>query len=145
MTIELFQARNTLAELLKRPIPAAAAEARRADIAAVNNGDLTENDLVAFYNTAYGTLPIDEEEFILPELQQDAPWEFYNANTCLPIEHEEETLTLLLADPYDVEHLTYLVEKTWQKKLLFRFARRPFLERLLNKLQSLDEDRKSVV
>ena len=140
MTIELFQARNTLAELLKRPIPAAAAEARRADIAAVNNGDLTENDLVAFYNTAYGTLPIDEEEFILPELQQDAPWEFYNANTCLPIEHEEETLTLLLADPYDVEHLTYLVEKTWQKKLLFRFARRPFLERLLNKLQSLDEE-----
>ena len=140
MTSDFIQARTELEKLLKRPIPASAADARSADIAAVNNGDLTEHDLIAHYNTAYGTVPVDEDEFEIPELQPDTPWEFCNANTCLPIEHEEETLTLLLADPYDLEHLTYLVKKTWQKKLLCRFVRRPYLERLLNKLQSMDEE-----
>ncbi|MBQ9774745.1 MAG: Flp pilus assembly complex ATPase component TadA, partial [Lentisphaeria bacterium] len=140
MTSDFIQARTELEKLLKRPIPASAADARSADIAAVNNGDLTEHDLIAHYNAAYGTVPVDEDEFEIPELQPDTPWEFCNANTCLPIEHEEETLTLLLADPYDLEHLTYLVKKTWQKKLLCRFVRRPYLERLLNKLQSMDEE-----
>ena len=140
MSIDFVKARSELEKLLKRPIPAAAADARLADIAAVNNGDFSENDLIGFYNSAYGAVPIDEEEFELPELQTDAPWEFFNAHTCLPIEHEEESLTLLLADPYDLEHLTYLVQKTWQKKLLFRFVRRPYLERLLNKLQTMEEE-----
>lgn len=140
MTVDFIEARKQLEKLLNRALPASAAEARQADLEAVNRGEISEQELISCYNTAFQTPPIEEEEFELPEIQQDAPWEFFNANTCLPIEREEETLTLLVADPYDLEHLTYLVEKSWNKQLLFRFSRRPFLERLLNKLQSIGED-----
>lgn len=140
MSCDFNKSRSVLAELLKRPIPKSAANARAADMAALNAGELTEYELIGFYNTAYGTIPIEEEDFELPEISKDSPWEFYNANTCLPIEYEEETMTLLVADPYELEHLSYLVEKSWNKKLQFRFARRPFLERLLNKLQTLEEE-----
>ena len=140
MSRDFNKSRSTLAELLKRAIPKSSAAARAADMAALNAGELTEYELIGFYNKAYGTVPVEEEEFELPEISKDSPWEFYNANTCLPIEYDEESMTLLVADPYDLEHLSYLVEKSWNKKLLFRFARRPFLERLLNKLQTLEEE-----
>ena len=140
MSCDFNKSRSTLAELLKRAIPKSSAAARAADMAALNAGELTEYELIGFYNKAYGTVPVEEEEFELPEISKDSPWEFYNANTCLPIEYDEESMTLLVADPYDLEHLSYLVEKSWNKKLLFRFARRPFLERLLNKLQTLEEE-----
>ena len=141
MSFDFNKSRKTLAKLLKRTIPSSSFHARTADMAAVNAGELTEYELIGFYNKAYGTVPVEEEEFELPEIPKDSPWDFYNANTCLPIEYEEETMTLLVADPYDLEHLSYLVEKSWNKKLLFRFARRPFLERLLNKLQTLEEEK----
>ena len=110
----------------------------------LHRGELPENDLIGFYNTAYQTAPIDEEEFEIPEIRQDAPWDFFNANTCLPIEHDEDSLTLLVADPYDLEYLSYLVEKTWNKTLSFRFARRPFLERLLNKMESIEDENANI-
>ena len=144
MTFDFSSARQTLADLLKRSIPLSSAEARKADMDALHRGEIAENDLINFYNTAYKTVPVEEEEFEMPDVQKDASWEFFNANTCLPIEHEEDSITLLVADPYDLEHLSYLVSKTWNKKLNFRFARRPFLERLLHKLESVEEENSAV-
>ena len=117
MTGDFNQARARLAKLLGREIPSSPDEARLADAAALNDGVLTEFELINHYNSAYGTQPVDEEEFELPDLPADSPWDFYNANTCLPLEHEGETLTFLLADPYSLEQLSYLVKKTWKKQL----------------------------
>ena len=75
MSCDFNKSRSTLAELLKRPIPKSAANARAADMAALNAGELTEYELIGFYNTAYGTAPIEEEETseeeILPEANEE--------------------------------------------------------------------------
>ena len=115
-------------------------EARAADRAMVQAGTLTESQLAALYSEAYGCEPVDEEEFKLPEPFPDAPYDFFNANGCLPEEWDEEAITFLVIDPYELEQLTFLVRRTWKTGTRFRFVRRTFLERLLSKLQSVEEE-----
>ena len=115
-------------------------EARAADRALIQSGALSESQLVALYAAAYGTEPVEEEEFRTPEPFPDAPYDFFNANGCLPAEWDADAITFLVVDPYDLEQLTFLVRRTWKTGAKFRFVRRTFLERLSSKLQSLEEE-----
>ncbi len=115
-------------------------EARAADRALIQSGTLSESQLVALYAAAYGTEPVEEEEFRTPEPFPDAPYDFFNANGCLPAEWDADAITFLVVDPYDLEQLTFLVRRTWKTGAKFRFVRRTFLERLSSKLQSLEEE-----
>jgi len=144
-TSDFAAARKRLRELLaeKSPeYPAAPAreEARAADRALVQSGALSEAQLVALYSKAYGSEPVEEEEFKTPEPFPDAPYDFFNANSCLPAEWDADAITFLVVDPYDLEQLSFFVRRTWKTGARFRFVRRTFLERLTSKLQSAGEE-----
>lgn len=114
--------------------------ARAADAALLQSGTLTEFQLADLYARAYGKPPVDENELRQPEPYPDCPLEFSNANLCLPYEWNGESITFLVADPYGLEQLEFLVRKTWSMGMDFRFVRRTFLERMLSKLQNLEQD-----
>lgn len=115
-------------------------EARAADRALIQVRRALRVAAVALYAAAYGTEPVEEEEFRTPEPFPDAPYDFFNANGCLPAEWDADAITFLVVDPYDLEQLTFLVRRTWKTGAKFRFVRRTFLERLSSKLQSLEEE-----
>ena len=113
---------------------------READRLLVQSGAATEARLVTLYNKYLGAEPIDEDEFALPEPFPNAPAEFLNAHCCLPLEWSEDAITLLLPDPYELDTLIFIAAKSWHLKVKARFARRTFLERMLSKLQSAEND-----
>ena len=111
-----------------------------ADSRLVQSGALTEQQLLELYSRAWETSPVDEDEFPVPEPFPGGSFEFFNANSCLPAEWDDDSITFLVVDPYRLEQLSYLVHRTWGKQANFRFVRRTFLERLLSKLQSSGEE-----
>ncbi|MBQ7207976.1 MAG: type II/IV secretion system protein [Lentisphaeria bacterium] len=134
---ELFAARFPDLDRSVRP--------RDVDRELIRSGRLTESELLAMYNTAYQVPEVNEDEVEPPELPESAPLEFFNSNTCLPLEWEQDSVTLLLADPYDLEGLTFLIRKTWECGMAPRFVRRAFLERLLSRFQESGNDEEKLL
>ena len=114
--------------------------ARAADRQLLDSGSLMERQLLEFYAAAYELDLPEEEELAQPAIYPGMPLEYCNANCCLPYEWDDETLTFLIADPYDLEQLSYLVKHTWNRRCAFRLVRRTFLERMLIKLQSQEQN-----
>ena len=102
----------------------------------LRGGRLTESELLALYNHAFAVPEVDEDEINIPDLPDASLLEFFNSNICLPLEWENDAITLLLADPYDLENLAFLIRKTWNCDIYPRFIRRSFLERMLSKMQN---------
>ena len=109
---------------------------REIDRELLRSGVLTESQLLAMYNDAFGVPEINEEEVDIPDLPEYAPLDFFNSNTCLPLEWEKDTVTLLFPDPYDLEGMIFLIRKTWDCDVAPRFVKRSFLERILTKMQN---------
>lgn len=104
------------------------------------NGKITEAALVELYSAAFGVPVLDEDEIALPEMPADYPVAFFNAHECAVLEFDGDSVTLLAASPYGLGELCYQIRKMWQCDAAVRFVRRPFLERLLSKLQNDQED-----
>ena len=132
--------REKLKELFAARFPDSPGPSREGDRALVQSSAVTEPELIALYSEAYGVPVLPEDEIRQPEPFPNAPLEFFNANVCLPLEWEEDSITFLVVDPYALDQLAFLVQKTWKLKAEFRFIRRTFLERLLSKAQSMEED-----
>ncbi len=113
---------------------------RESDRQLVRNGDCTESELTALYSESFGVPVPEEDEIGVPERFSGAAWEFFNARCCLPLEWSENTLTLLVPDPYELGELEFLLKKSCGLAVEPRFIRRPFLERLLGKVQSPDAE-----
>ena len=101
---------------------------------------VTEARLIELYSDAFGVPVLDEDEIGMPEQPPEFPMDFFNANDCLVYEWDEGRVTFLVSSPYRLGNLQYMVSRSWQSELSIRFVRRPFLERLLSKLQSKDEE-----
>ena len=106
----------------------------------VMDAKVTEAQLVELYSTAFNVPVLDEEELGLPDQPPDFPLDFFNANDCLVYEWDDGKVTFLVTSPYRLGNLEYLVSHSWKSELSVRFVRRPFLERLLSKLQSRGEE-----
>ena len=98
----------------------------------VEEGKLTESELITIYSAACGVEMINEDEIGTPELFPEASMAFLNAKCCLPLEWDENTVKLLVVDPYDAEDLDYTLSCAWKRVVIPVFCRRPFLERLLS-------------
>ena len=80
----------------------------------VRVGKLTDAQLAEIYSQAYGVEQLIEEEIMLPELPENSPSEFFNTHCCLPLEWAEDHVIMLVCDPYYLDTIGYLAEKTWQ-------------------------------
>ena len=141
--INISASLNKLAEIMQKRFPDYDCSAPAAtDHRLVMDAKITEAQLVEIYSQAFGVPVLDEEELGLPEQPPAFPLDFFNANDCLVYEWDEGKVTFLVSSPYNLGNLEYLVFHSWKSELSVRFVRRPFLERLLSKLQSNDEDEK---
>ncbi len=123
--------------------PAAGAstnDLRDADYNLVRSGAVNEQQLTLYYSQYYDIPAPDENDLHQPDPYPNAPQDFLNANLCVPYEWDEESINFLVADPYSLEHITYLVLKSWHLKVSFQFVRRTFLERMLARLQNIGEE-----
>ena len=57
---------------------------REQDRELIRSGTLTENELLAMYNAAYGVPETEEDEVDIPPLPDVSLLEFFNSNICLP-------------------------------------------------------------
>ena len=140
-TIDYAAALKWLDEEFLRRFPGCdRSDPRVADRKLVEDGKVTESELRQLYSTACAVEAVDEDEVGTPELFPESSMAFLNAKCCLPMEWDDNTLKLLVVDPYDAEDLDYLLSSTWHRNIIPVFCRRPFLERLLSKVQSSGEE-----
>ena len=109
---------------------------RNADFALVQEGVCTEQQLAEWYSGICGKELPDENEIRNPEIFPGGSSDFFNANYCIPYEWDDESMTVLITDPYSLDQFIYLADKQWHRTLDFRFIRRTFAERLLARLKN---------
>ncbi|MBR2626599.1 MAG: type II/IV secretion system protein [Lentisphaeria bacterium] len=106
----------------------------------VSDGRITEAALVELYSKAFGVPVLEEDEIVLPETREDFSLAFFNAHDCVALEFEEELVTLLVASPCSLGEIAFQMKRMWNCDIAVRFVRRPFLERLLSKLQNEEDE-----
>lgn len=106
----------------------------------LQSGTVTEAQLIQLYSECYGVPVLPEDEITQPEAYPGGNLDFFSGNNCMPYEWDEDSITFLVASPYELDQLTFLVWKAWKRKTQFRFVRRTFLERLLSKASSMEEE-----
>ncbi len=106
---------------------------RAADRKLVENGSCGEPELVKYYTEALGIEPMDEEELEQPEHYPGLSHEYLNSHICLPYDWTDDTMRMLVCDPYDIHRHVFQVRQALQLKCEFSFVRRTFLERLLSR------------
>lgn len=115
---------------------ATAAELRNADFALVQDGICTEQELAGTYARICGTPVPDENELKVAGLFPGASFEFFNANYCIPMEWDDDSMVMLVSDPYSLDRLRYLADREWKRSISFQFVRRTVAERLLARLKN---------
>ena len=116
------------------------ADPEKSDRELVRTGRLTDAQLAAIYSEAYGVEQLIEEEILLPDLPENSPVEFFNSHCCLPLEWNDDNVVMMVCDPYYLDTISFLAGKSWKCHIDPRFVRRPFLERLLSKLQNMEQE-----
>lgn len=139
--LEIDAAIAAIAEKMRARFPEYASPSESADRKLLTDGRITEAGLVELYSAAFQVPVLDEEEIAMPEVPADFPVAFFNAHECVISEFDDDgNVTLLVASPYRLGELLYQVERAWQSSVQVRFVRRPFLERLLSRLQNAQEE-----
>lgn len=119
-------------------------EARAIDYALVQEGAITEVALTNLYAETFGIGAPDENELDQPEIFENAPYDFFSANLCLPYEWTDDSITFLIGSPYGIEQLEFMVKKTWKCSSSFLFVRRSLLERMISRQQNIEDEQTRV-
>ncbi len=106
---------------------------RAADRRLIEDGSLSEPELLTLYSRSFGLPLADEEAIAEPELYPGLSLDCLNANLCLPFEWDEQSMRLLVCDPYGLDRQRYLVHCATGLSCRFELVRRSFLERLLSR------------
>ena len=144
MSSEKFDLNGALArveaEIVRRFPEFAGVDGRTAERRLVQEGKITEAALVELYSDAFGVPVLEEDEIVLPEMQEDFSLSFFNAHDCIVLEFNGDMATLLVASPYTLGEISFQMKRMWDCDITVRFVRRPFLERLLSKLQNAEDE-----
>lgn len=115
----------------------AIAEGRReTDWSLCESGKLSEAQLLEVYLQTTGLRNLDEDDLPEPELIPDISLEYMNHCCCIPLEKDDQTLELLICDPYQAEQHIYFFKKFYNKDLDFILIARSTLERMLSQLSA---------
>ena len=106
----------------------------------VENGTLSEPELIALYTSALEIEPANEDELETPEQYPGLSGEYLNTNLCLPYQWDESSMQLLICDPYDIYKHVCQVKQALSLDCGFILVRRTYLERLLSRNQQQDAE-----
>lgn len=141
--VELNAALTKITAEFERRFPEYSGESlREIERKIILEGKITEAALVELYSKAFDVPVLEEDEIVLPEMRDDISLAFFNAHDCVALEFEDEYVTLLVASPCVLGEISFQMKRMWNCDIAVRFVRKPFLERLLSKLQN-DEEEKS--
>ena len=108
-----------------------------------NEGVFTEADLMKAYSEACGIDILEQDEMHNDFKKYHKLTLEYLANNCLiPYLWSEDSdeMTVLIADPYSISRLMYYFGSLFHKKLIFKFARRSLIERMINSIYNDEAD-----
>ena len=128
------------AEICRRFPDLAGIPGKIAERKMILEGKITEAALVELYSAAFDVPVLEEDEIVLPEMREEFSLAFFNAHDCIVLEFDGELATLLVASPYTLGEISFQLKRMWNCDVAVRFVRRPFLERLLSKLQNEEDE-----
>ena len=105
-----------------------------ADRVLVEQGLMSENDLLQIYCETLKILPFDEEECVIPEKFSEAKIDYLLNFGILPYCLEGNTLELLISSPYLIKRHEEEFRQFFNLDLCFQLARHSLIERLINKI-----------
>ena len=117
---------------------------RESDRKLLSAGHLSEAELLALYSRFFDVPLAEEEEIGEPELFPGLSAEALNANLFFPCDWDEESVCMLVSDPYELDSQNYLIAQAVGLKCRFQLVRRSFLERLLSKASGAAEEEEAV-
>ena len=103
-----------------------------------SKGVISEQDLVRVYSESTGFNITDDDELENVERYPGISIDYLNGKCCLPIKWDDNSMHILLCDPYDMDNIIYMFKKLLAKDTVFSFARRSFLERKISMIYSAE-------
>lgn len=106
---------------------------RDLDIEMVVHGQISEADLLEVYKRVSEIPELEEEENKLLEPFPDISGEFLQNWALIPWQWDEDTVTLLVSDPYAAAQCGYIFKRMYGRTPDFILSRRSFVDRLIRK------------
>ena len=136
--------KNTLAGVLQERFPeyaewCAGGDYRTADRKLLSSGAVTEQELLRLYAEHFQMPIAEEEEIGEPEVYPGVSAEALERLGALPFAWDEESVRILISDPYGLDEAEYLFRRSLKLRCKFELCRRAFLERLLSKAGRQEE------
>ncbi len=110
----------------------AAGKREKIDWELCGQGIFTEVELLTAYAAATGLPAIEDEDIGTIESFPEFSQEYLNNWCCLPRRRDEETLEMLVCDPYHIDRHHYNFQKLFGLDCEFTLARRSEIERLIS-------------
>ena len=100
----------------------------------VNQGRLTEPDLLKMYARVSGLAPADEEQHGHLERFPEVTYDYLAQANCIPLGWDDTVVTLAVATPYNLGQVALHWQNMFKRRATFLLARRSWIERLLNSI-----------
>ncbi len=97
-----------------------------------SSGIVSEIELMDAYLNASGLETLDEDDINPPPVFEGISKDYLNTWCCIPYTWEDDSVELLVCDPYALDRHKYLFSHGFDLKTEFRLARRSVIERLIN-------------
>ena len=118
-------------------------ERQKLDWELSGRGMLPEMELLKTYSKVFGLRIIEEEELNNAEQYPDISLEYLETQCCIPFKWDENSIEIVLADPYGKDTIYYIFKCIFNLDVTFSFGRRSVLERLIQETynkEKKDED-----
>jgi len=116
-----------------------------ADWILCEKGLLSETDLLNIYIKAMAVDPFDETDLIEPQKNELINIDYLTSNCCIPYAWSEEGMSMLVCDPYHLEHHAYVFKRFFNLDISFTFVRRSIVERFIDKIYIEDKKEDNLV
>jgi len=101
------------------------------ELALVNQGRLSEADLLKIYTDISGLPLVDEEQYSHLDPFPDVTFDYLTHASCLPLAWDADTVTLAVTSPYHLGTLQVQWLTMFRRRATFQMARQSWVERML--------------
>ena len=110
------------------------------DAALVESKKLSEQALLQIYSEASGIPLLDESDVSSIQPFPEVPYDYLNAESCLPLDWSTEHATLAIATPYNAGKILHAWQSLYDMVPRFVIARKQFIDRYVTALYDNPDD-----